>query len=84
MEAAGAHCLLLAGFFQDRMCRRHDIRWYATLGAGFFSQAAALEKSPQKACLLTAIAAGFEPWRRRHARLRRELRDQPYLLKVDH
>ena len=84
MEAAGAQCLLLAGFFQDQMCRRHDIRWYAGLGAGFFSQAAALERSPQKACLLTAIAAGFEPWRQRHARLRRELRDQPYLLRVDH
>jgi len=84
MEAAGAQCLLLAGFFQDQMCRRHDIHWYASLGAGFFSQAAALERSPQKACLLSAIAAGFEPWRQRHARLRRELRDQPYLLKVDH
>ncbi len=84
MEAAGAQCLLLAGFFQDQMCRRHNIRWYASLGAGFFSQAAALEESPQKAGLLTAIAAGFEPWRQRHARLRRELRDQPYLLKVDH
>jgi hypothetical protein len=83
MEAAGAQCLLLAGFFQDQMCRRHDIRWYAGLGAGFFSQAAALERSPQKARLLTAIAAGFEPWRQRHARLRRELCDQPYLLKVD-
>ena len=83
MEAAGAQCLLLAGFFQDQMCRRHDIRWYATVGAGFFSQAAALERSPQKANLLAAVAAGFEPWRRRLARLRRELRDQPYLLKTD-
>ena len=83
MEAAGAQCLLLAGFFQDQMRRRHDIRWYASLGAGFFSQAAALERSPQKAGLLTAIAAGFESWRQRHARLRRELLDQPYLLKVD-
>ena len=84
MEAAGAQCLLLAGFFQDQMRRRHDIGWYAVLGAGFFSQAAALEGSPQKACLLASIAAGFEPWRQRHARLSRELRDQPYLLKADH
>jgi hypothetical protein len=83
MEAAGAQCLFLAGFFHDQMCRRHDIRWYASLGAGFFSQAAALERSSQKACLLTAIGAGFEPWRQRFARLRRELRDQPYLLKAD-
>jgi hypothetical protein len=30
--------------------------------------------------LLDAIASRFEPWRRRHAQLSRELRDQPYLL----
>lgn len=83
MEAAGAQCLLLAGFFQDQMCRGHDIRWYASLGARFFSQAAALEALPLKAGLLTGIAAGFEPWRQRLARLRRELHDQPYLLKTD-
>ena len=80
MEAAGAQCLLLAGFFEDQMRRRHNIRWYADLGAACFSRAAALERSPQKVCLLTAIAEGFEPWRQRHARLSRELRDQPYLL----
>jgi hypothetical protein len=80
MEAAGAQCLVLAGFFQDQMRRRHNIHWYADLGAGFFSRAAALERSPQKVRLLTAIAVGFEPWRRRHVRLSRELRDQPYLL----
>jgi hypothetical protein len=81
MEAAGAQCLLLSGFFEDQLRRRHNIRWYARLGVGFFSQAAALERSPQKVRLLAAIAEGFEPWRRRHARLSRKLRDQPYLLK---
>ncbi|HUQ89061.1 MAG TPA: hypothetical protein VM096_15995 [Vicinamibacterales bacterium] len=80
METAGAQCLLLAGFFEDQMRKRHNIRWYAKLGAGFFSQAAALERSPQKVRLLAAIADGFEPWRQRHARLSRELSDQPYLL----
>lgn len=80
MEAAGAQCLLLAGFFEDQLRRRHDIRWYASLGVGFFSRAASLERSPQKVRLLAAIAAGFEPWRQRHARLSRDLRDQQYLL----
>ena len=80
MEAAGAQCLLLAGFFEDQMRGRHNIRWYSRLGAGFFSRAAALERSPQKVHLLNAIAEGFERWRQRHARLRRELSDQPYLL----
>jgi hypothetical protein len=81
METAGAQCLLLAGFFESQTRRRHNIRWYASLGAGFFSRAAAAESSPRKAQLLGAIARGFEPWRKRHARLSRELRDQAYLLK---
>ena len=80
METAGAQCLLLAGFFEDQMRRRHNIRWYTQLGASFFSRAAAQEQSPQKARLLETLAKGFEPWRQRHARLSRELRDLPYLL----
>ena len=80
METAGAQCLLLAGFFEDQMRRRHNIRWYAELGASFFSRAAVQEQSPPKARLLDTIARRFEPWRQRHARLSRELRDQAYLL----
>ena len=80
METAGAQCLLLTGFFEDQMRPRHNIRWYAELGASFFSRAALHERSPPKARLLDAIARGFEPWRRRQAQLSRELRDQPYLL----
>ena len=80
METAGAQCLLLAGFFEDQMRRRHNIRWYAELGSGFFSQAAVHERSSRKARILDSIARRFEPWRQRHARLSRTLRDQPYLL----
>ncbi len=80
MEAAGAQCLLLAGFFEDQMRRRHNIRWYASLGAGFFNRAAAQQASDSKARLLGMLARHFEPWRQRHARLSRELRDQAYLL----
>ena len=80
MEVAGAQCLLLAGFFEDQMRQRHNIRWYAELGTGFFSPAAVHERSPRKARLLDAIGRHFEPWRQRHARLSREFRDQPYLL----
>jgi hypothetical protein len=80
METAGAQCLLLAGFFQDQMSSRHNIRWYAELGAGFFSRAASGESSPHKARILTGLARRFEPWRRRQARISRELRDLPYLL----
>jgi hypothetical protein len=80
MEMAGAQCLVLAGFFEDQMRRRHNIRWYAQLGASFFRRAAVQEPSSNKARLLDTIARGFEPWRQRYARLGRELRDQPYLL----
>src|SRR6476620_272515 len=80
METAGAQCLLLAGFFEDQMRRRYNIRWYAKLGASFYSRAALQEPSPHKARLLDMIGRRFEPWRQRYARLGRELRDQPYLL----
>ena len=80
METAGAQCLVLAGFFEDQMRRRHSISWYAELGAAFFRRAALQESSPDKARLLGAIAARFEAWRQRHARLARDLRDQPFLL----
>ncbi len=80
MEVAGAQCLLMAGFFEDQMRQRHNIRWYAELGTGFFSRAAAHEPSPEKAWLFDAIGRHFEPWRQRHAQLSRGLRDQQHLL----
>lgn len=80
METAGAQCLLLAGFFEDQMRRRHNIHWYSEMGAGFFRRAAAAEQSASKAKLLDTIGRHFEPWRRRHARLSHELRDSPYLI----
>jgi hypothetical protein len=80
METAAAQCLVLAGFFEHQMRRRHAIPWYAELGAGFFSRAAAQQASERKALLLRALARHFEPWRRRHARLSLALRDLPYLL----
>ena len=81
MEVAGTQCLLLAGFFEDQMRHRHNVRWYAELGSGFFRKAAVQEQSLRKARLLHSIARRFEPWRQRHARLSRVLRDQPYLLR---
>ena len=80
LETAGAQCLFLTGFFEDQMRGRHDIRWYAELGAGFFMRAAGGARSSKRGRLLTMMARHFEPWRQTHARLSRELRDQPYLL----
>jgi hypothetical protein len=81
MEAAGAQCLLLAGFFESQMRSRHSIRWYADMGAGFFARAARHESSTAKARVLDGLARRFESWRQRHALLSRDLRDQPYLLR---
>jgi hypothetical protein len=81
METAGAQCLLLAGFFEDQMRHRHNIRWYAALGASFYGRAALRERSQRKARLLDAISRRFEPWRQHYAQLGRELRDEPYLLR---
>jgi len=83
METAGAQCLLLAGFFEDQMRGRHNIRWYAQLGASFFGRAAAQQTSPKRAVLLDTLAHHFEAWRQRHARLSRELRDVSYVLTRD-
>ncbi|HET9359567.1 MAG TPA: hypothetical protein VFO58_07455 [Vicinamibacterales bacterium] len=80
METAGAQCLLLTGFFENQMRGRYNLRWYAELGAGFFIRAAAQQRSTHKARLLQMVGRHFEPWRQRHARLGRELRDQVYLL----
>ena len=80
METAAAQCLVLAGFFETQMRGRHAIGWYSELGAGFFGRAAAQQASESRAQLLRALARNFEPWRRRHARMSRELRDLPYLL----
>ena len=80
LENAGVQCLVLTGFFEDQMRRRHNIRWYAAIGATFLSRAAVRESSPHKARLLDAIARRFEVWRQRYSRLSRDMRDQPFLL----
>ena len=80
LETAGAQCLVLTGFFEDQMRRRHNVGWYAEIGATFLSRAAVREPSPPKARLLDSIARRFEAWRQRQARLSRDLRDQPFLL----
>ena len=80
MEVAGASCLLLAGFFESQMCRPHSIRWYAELGAGYFSRPADRVESHAKTLLLEKMVRRFEECRQHHARLSRELRDQAYVL----
>jgi hypothetical protein len=82
METAATQCLILAGFFEDQSKGRHSIQWYSQLGAGFFARAARSEGDTPKAALLMALSEQFEPWRQRHARLSRELREHRLLLRL--
>ena len=82
LETAGSHCLLMAGFFEDQMKHRHNVRWYARLGAGFYFRAARQEPVVKRALFLDTLGRHFESWRVRHARLSRELRATPFLLSL--
>ena len=75
MEAAASQCLLLTGFFGNQMRRRHNIIWYASLGAGFYDSAAHHNTDRTRARMMITMAARFEFWRRQQQRLARELRD---------
>jgi hypothetical protein len=80
MEAAASQCLILTGFFGGQLKRRHNVEWYASLGASFYDQAAQLGRDRERARMMSGMAARFEFWRRQQARLARELREQPLLL----
>jgi hypothetical protein len=80
LETAATQCLLLAGFFERQMRGRHNIRWYAELGSGFFRRAAALSNERRRAELLDTVGRHFEPWRSRYSRLSRELSAQQYII----
>lgn len=80
MEAAAAQCLLLTGFFYDQMKRRHNVAWYAALGASFFVHVAHHRSDRARARMMETMASRFEFWRRQHCRLAHELRDLPHVL----
>ena len=82
MEAAGSQCLMLTGFFQDQLRRRHNVEWYAGLGADFYDSAAHLSRDLARVRLLGRMSAHFEFWRRQQRRLAAELRDEPLLIHV--
>ena len=82
MEAAASQCLLLTGFFVDQQRRRHNVAWYASLGAGFYNQAAQLSHDRARTRMLATMALRFEFWRRRQRRLAHELSDEPWLIRT--
>lgn len=80
MEAAASQCLLLTGFFGAQLRRRHNLDWYATLGAGFYDQAAHAATDRSRARMMHTMALRFSFWRHQQARLAKELHDRPKLI----
>jgi hypothetical protein len=73
MEAAGSQCLLLTGFFGAQLMGRHNVEWYAALGASFYDRAALYGRHRGRRAMMTAMAVRFGFWRRQQAKLAREL-----------
>ena len=82
MEAAGSQCLMLTGFFQDQLRHRHNVDWFADLGADFYDSAARLSRDPSRGRIMAAMAAHFSFWRRQQWRLAVDLREEPLLIHV--
>ena len=82
MEAAAGQCLLLTGFFGSQLRDRHNVDWYASLGAGFFGQAADNLNDRARAAMMRTMAVRFAFWRRLQARLAQELHDRPLLVRL--
>ena len=83
MEAAAGQCLLLTGFFGSQLRDRHNVDWYASLGAGFFGQAADNLTDRARAAMMRTMAVRFAFWRRVQMKLAQELHERPLLLRVD-
>lgn len=81
MEAAGSQCLLLTGFFAPQLSARYNVEWYASLGAGFYGQAATHGRDEPRIAMMRTMAARFPFWRKQHARLARELHEMPRVLR---
>ena len=80
MEAAGSQCLLLTGFFGDQLRHRHNLTWYAAIGASFYDQAAQLGHDRERSRMMEIMAGRFGFWRRQQARLARDLRETGHSL----
>ena len=80
LEAGASQCLLMTGFFCRQIRRRHNVDWYAALGASYFRQAAERASDRDRARMMRVMAGRFDFWRYQQDRLARELRDLPFLL----
>jgi hypothetical protein len=82
MEAAASQCLLLTGFFGAQLRGRHNVDWYASLGAGFYVRAAEHTRDNARAEMMRTMAVRFAFWRHQQGRLAEDLRDRALLLQL--
>jgi hypothetical protein len=82
MEAAASQCLLLTGFFGAQLRVRHNVDWYASLGAGFYVRAAEHTRDNARADMMRTMAVRFAFWRHQQARLAQDLHGRALLLKL--
>ncbi len=82
-EVAACQTLLLTGFFGAQMSRRHNVRWYKEICASFFKAASrkSILQERKEFFARMSFKTGF--WAERQSRLQRDLRDTPYLLRLD-
>ena len=71
---------ILTGFFGSQLRRRHNVAWYAALGARFYDQAARLGRDKDRIRMMFVMSSRFEFWRTQQSRLARELRELPMLV----
>lgn len=81
-EVAACQTLMLTGFFGSRMGVRHNVSWYKRVCAGFFQSASHVSVLAERREFFARMASRVDLWAERQARLERELRDTPYLLRV--
>jgi len=81
LEAGASQCLILTGFFQDQQQGRHQLNWYASLGASFYLHAAEFGRDRSRSEMMQRMARRFGVWRSYQHRLARELRDAPRLMR---
>lgn len=84
MEAIATQCLLLSGFFRKHLQARHNLDWYAAIGANWFDAAAHRFKDENRIKICLHMAATFGYWRQAYELLNRNFHDFPYLIKPAH
>jgi hypothetical protein len=81
-EVAACQTLMMIGFFGSRMKARHNVDWYKRMCSGFFQSVSDVTVHAKRKEFFARMARRVDLWAYRQAKLERELRDAPYLLRL--